>query len=32
MFTMVKQSRNGEYLQVCQNYRDAGRVRQRLIL
>jgi hypothetical protein len=32
MFTMVKKSRNGEYLQVCQNYRDAGRVRQRLIL
>jgi len=32
MFTAVKQSRNGEYLQVCENYRDAGRVRQRLIL
>jgi hypothetical protein len=32
MFTMLKKSRNGEYLQVAKNYRDQGRVRQRLIL
>ncbi len=32
MFTMVKQSRNGEYLQLAENYRDQARVRQRLVL
>ena len=32
MFTRVKQSRNGEYLQVVQNYREDGKVRQRLVL
>jgi hypothetical protein len=32
MFTRIKQSRNGEYLQVVENYRDAGRVRQRSVL
>jgi hypothetical protein len=32
MFTRVKQSRNSEYLQIVQNYRDEGRVRQRMVL
>jgi hypothetical protein len=26
------QSRNGEYLQIVENYRDEGRVRQRLVM
>ena len=32
MFARVKQSRNSEYLQIVQNYRDEGRVRQRMVL
>jgi hypothetical protein len=32
MFARVKQSRNGEYLQIVENYRDEGRVRQRMVL
>jgi hypothetical protein len=32
MFTRVKQSRNGEYLQIVESYRDEGRVRQRMVL
>ena len=32
MFTRVKESRNGEYLQIVENYRDEGRVRQRMVL
>ncbi len=32
MFTRVKQSRNLEYLQIVQNYRDEGRVRQRMVM
>jgi hypothetical protein len=32
VFTRVKQSRNGEYLQVVESYRDQGRVRQRSVL
>jgi hypothetical protein len=32
VFTRVKQSRNGEYLQIVENYRDGGRVRQRLVM
>ena len=32
MFARVKESRNGEYLQIVENYRDEGRVRQRMVL
>ena len=32
MFVRVKQSRQGEYLQIVENYRDGGRVRQRLVM
>jgi hypothetical protein len=32
MFARVKESRNGEYLQIVENYRDSGRVRQRMVL
>jgi len=32
MFARVKQSRNGEYLQIVESYRDEGRVRQRMVL
>jgi hypothetical protein len=32
MFARVKQSRNGEYLQIVENYRDGDRVRQRMVL
>jgi hypothetical protein len=32
MFARVKESRNGEYLQIVENFRDDGRVRQRLVL
>ena len=32
MFARVKESRNDEYLQIVENYRDAGRVRQRLVM
>ena len=32
MFTKVKTSRNSEYLQIVENYRDEGRVRQRSVL
>jgi hypothetical protein len=35
MFTRMKRSRNGEYLQVVENYRDKaepGRVRQRMVM
>jgi hypothetical protein len=32
MFTQVKQSRNSEYLQVVESYREEGRVRQRSVL
>jgi hypothetical protein len=32
VFTRVKVSRQQEYLQVVENYRDGGRVRQRLVL
>jgi hypothetical protein len=32
MFTRVKESRNGEYLQVVENYREDGKVKQRLVM
>jgi hypothetical protein len=32
MFTRVKESRHDKYLQIVENYRDDGRVRQRLVL
>ena len=32
MFARVKQSRNGEYLQVVENHRDGGKIRQRVTL
>jgi hypothetical protein len=32
MFTRVKVSRRDEYLQIVENYRDSGRVRQRLVM
>jgi hypothetical protein len=32
VFARVKQSRNGEYLQIVESYRDEGRVRQRMVL
>src|ERR671910_2686675 len=32
MFARVKTSRGNEYLQLVENYRDGGRVRQRLVL
>jgi hypothetical protein len=32
MFARVKQGRKAEYLQIVENYRDDGKVRQRLIL
>ena len=32
MFVKAKQSRNGDYLQVVENYRDAGKVGQRVVL
>jgi len=32
MFTRMKQSRNGEYLQIVENYRDGERVRQRMVV
>jgi hypothetical protein len=32
LFARVKQSRNGEYLQVVENYREDGKVRQRMVL
>ncbi len=32
MFARVKESRNEEYLQIVENYRDAGRVRQRMVM
>jgi hypothetical protein len=32
MFTRMKQSRDGEYLQIVANYRDGSRVRQRMVL
>lgn len=32
MFARVKKSRGGEYLQVVENYREGGKVRQRLVL
>jgi hypothetical protein len=32
MFARVKTSRGEEYLQIVENYRDAGRVQQRLVL
>ncbi len=32
MFARVKKSRGGEYLQIVENYREGGKVRQRLVL
>ncbi len=32
MFARVKTSRGGEYLQIVENYRENGKVRQRLVL
>ncbi len=32
MFARVKKSRGGEYLQIVENYREGGKVRQRLML
>jgi hypothetical protein len=32
VFTRVKKSRDNEYLQVVENYRDGDRIRQRLVL
>jgi hypothetical protein len=32
MFARVKESRGSEYLQIVENYREDGKVRQRLIL
>jgi hypothetical protein len=32
MFTRVKESRQSEYLQIVENYRDGDRVRQRMVL
>ncbi len=32
MFARVKQSRNGEYLQVVESYREGAKVRQRVVL
>ena len=32
MFARVKRSRHDEYLQIVENYRDGGRVRQRLVI
>ena len=32
MFARAKRSRNGEYLQVVENYRDGDKIRQRVIL
>jgi hypothetical protein len=32
MFARVKKSRDSEYLQIVENYRDGGRVRQRMVL
>jgi hypothetical protein len=32
MFARVKESRGGEYLQIVENYRDDGRVRQRVVM
>jgi hypothetical protein len=32
MFARVKESRNGDYLQIVQNYRDSGKVHQRMVL
>jgi hypothetical protein len=32
MFARVKQSRQDEYLQIVENYRDGGRVQQRLVM
>jgi hypothetical protein len=32
MFARVKESRHDKYLQIVENYRDDGRVRQRLVL
>lgn len=32
MFARVKQTRDGEYLQIVENYRDGGKVRQRMVL
>jgi hypothetical protein len=32
MFARVKESRQQEYLQIVENYRDGGRVRQRVVL
>jgi predicted RNase H-like nuclease (RuvC/YqgF family) len=32
VFARIKKSRQGEYLQIVENYRDGGRVRQRLVM
>jgi hypothetical protein len=32
VFTRIKKSRHGEYLQIVENYRDGERVRQRLVM
>jgi hypothetical protein len=32
MFAGVEESSNGEYLQIVENYRDSGTVRQRMVL
>jgi hypothetical protein len=32
LFARVKGSRNGDYLQIVQNYRDSGKVHQRMVL
>jgi hypothetical protein len=32
VFARVKESRQGEYLQIVENYREGGKVRQRLVL
>jgi hypothetical protein len=32
VFARVKESRNGDYLQIVQNYRDSGKVHQRMVL
>lgn len=32
MFTRIKETRHGEYLQIVETYRDGERVRQRMIL
>ncbi len=32
MFSRVKKSRHGEYLQIVESYREGGKVRQRLVM